>query len=65
MHVPACFVFRALIYLNLQICGSRFFIFFKVWLLFVFYCLIGFLSVGGSVCMHVLIFAYLHVHVLS
>lgn len=42
-----------------------FFIFFKVWLLFVFYCLIGFLSVAGSVCMHVLIFAYLHVHVLS
>lgn len=25
MHVPECFVFRSLIYLSLQSCGSRFF----------------------------------------
>lgn len=60
MHVPGCFAFRSLTYLSLQVCGSRFLN------LLLFVCgLMGSLSVWGSVCVHALSCACLHVCVLS
>lgn len=60
MRVPGCFIFRSLTYLSLQICGSRF-----LNLLLSVCCLMGFLSMWGTVCVHALPCACLHVCVLS